>query len=60
MVSKDVVKGKVKQAEGKLQDAYGDATDSTEDKIEGKVKQAEGKIQEGFGHAKDDLKKRLD
>jgi uncharacterized protein YjbJ (UPF0337 family) len=60
MVSKDVVKGKLKQAEGKAQDALGDATNSSEDKLAGKTKQAVGKVQEEFGRAKDRLKRKLD
>lgn len=56
MVDKDVVKGKLKQGEGKLQDAAGDVTDSPEDQMAGKAKQAEGKVQEGYGKAKDSVR----
>lgn len=60
MVDEDVVKGKLKQAEGKAQDAVGDVTDSPKDDAAGKAKQVEGKVQEGFGKAKDAVKDTLD
>ena len=59
MVDKDVVEGKVKQAEGKAQDAMGDVTGNADDDVAGKAKQAEGKIQEGFGKAKDAVRDTL-
>lgn len=57
MTDKDVVKGKLKQAEGKVQESFGKATNSTEDNLAGKSKQVTGKIQEEVGHAKDSIKK---
>jgi len=60
MPNEDVIKGKLKQAEGKLQDAAADITGSTEDNLAGKAKQVVGKVQEGFGHAKDAIKDKLD
>jgi uncharacterized protein YjbJ (UPF0337 family) len=59
MVDKDVLEGKLKQAEGKAQDALGDVTGNTNDDVEGKAKQVEGKVQEGYGKAKDDLRDAL-
>ena len=56
MTNGDIVKGKMKQAEGKAQDSLGKATDSTEDVVKGSLKQAEGKIQEGFGKVKEAVK----
>ena len=56
MTNGDIVKGKMKQAEGKAQDSLGKATGSTEDEIKGNLKQAEGKIQEGFGKVKQAVK----
>ena len=56
MTNGDIIKGKMKQAQGKAQDALGKATDSTEDRIKGNLKQAEGEIQEGFGKAKQAVK----
>ncbi len=55
----DRIKGKIKQAEGKIQDAVGDLTNSPEDDIKGKMKQAEGKAQETLGKAKDAARKTL-
>jgi len=56
MTNGDIIKGKLKKTEGKAQDAFGKATDSTEDRIEGNLKQAEGEIQEGFGKMKQAVK----
>ena len=46
MANEDVIEGKLKQAEGKTQDAAGDVTGSTND-------DGEGKAQELFGRAKE-------
>ena len=51
MADEDVLAGKVKQVEGKVQYAWGDLTGNPKDDLEGKAKQVEGKIQEGIGHA---------
>ena len=53
MANEDIIEGKIKQAEGKAQDAAGDVTGSTEDDIAGKAKQVEGKAQELLGKAKE-------
>ena len=53
MANEDVIEGKLKQAEGKAQDAAGDVTGNTNDDVEGKAKQVEGKAQELFGKAKE-------
>lgn len=60
MADEDVVKGKMKQAEGKVQDAAGDVTGNADDDVAGKAKQVEGKVQEGFGKAKDAVRDALD
>lgn len=60
MTNGDIIKGKMKQAEGKAQDTLGKATDSTEDRIKGNLKQAEGEIQEGFGKVKSAVKAAVD
>ncbi len=60
MADQDVLKGKMKQAEGKAQDALGDVTGNPDDDLAGKAKQVEGKVQEGFGKAKDAVKDALD
>lgn len=52
-MDEDVVKGKLKQAEGKAQDAVGDVTGNVDDDVSGKAKQVEGKIQEGLGKIKE-------
>ena len=53
MANEDIIEGKIKQAEGKAQDAAGDVTGSTEDDLAGKAKQVEGKAQELLGKAKE-------
>ncbi len=53
MTNEDVVAGKLKQAEGKAQDALGDVTGNADDDVAGKAKQVEGKVQEGYGKAKE-------
>ena len=53
MTNKDVLEGKAKQVEGKVQDAVGDVTENPNDDLKGKAKQVEGKIQEGYGHVKE-------
>jgi len=57
MADKDVVEGKIKQVEGRLQDAVGDLTGDARQDARGKAKQVEGKIQEGYGHLKDEARK---
>jgi uncharacterized protein YjbJ (UPF0337 family) len=59
MVDKDVVEGKLKQAEGRVEDAVGDVTGNTNDDVEGKAKQVEGQVQEGYGKAKDAVRDAL-
>ena len=53
MANEDIIEGKIKQAEGKAQDAVGDVTGNTNDDIAGKAKQVEGKAQELLGKAKE-------
>ena len=53
MANEDIIEGKVKQAEGKAQDAAGDVTGDTHDDVAGKAKQVEGKAQELLGKAKE-------
>ena len=60
MPDENVIEGKLKQAEGKAQDALGDVTGNTDDDVAGKAKQVEGKVQEGYGQAKDALRDALD
>lgn len=56
-MDKDIIKGKAKQVEGKIQDAKGDLTNNPSDDIAGKAKQVEGKIQEEWGKSKDAARK---
>ena len=60
MTNKDIVKGKLKQAEGKVQEGYGKAVDSPTDEAKGVLKQAEGHVQEGYGKAKQAVKNVID
>ena len=59
MADKDVIEGKLKQAEGQAQDAIGGATGSTEDQGAGKAKQVTGAVQEEFGKAKEAVRDAL-
>jgi len=52
-MDRDVVEGKAKQVQGRVQDAVGDLTDSPKDDAKGKARVAEGKVQEGFGRVKE-------
>jgi uncharacterized protein YjbJ (UPF0337 family) len=55
MTDINVIKGQIKQAEGKTQELIGKATHSVEDDLAGQAKQVSGAIQEAIGHAKDQL-----
>lgn len=52
-MDKDRIEGPVKEGAGKVEEAWGHATDDPEAEAKGEGKQAEGKIQEGWGHTKD-------
>lgn len=56
LMDKDVVKGKVKQVEGRADNVAGAVTNDLGQQIEGKVKEAAGKVQEEFGKAKDAIR----
>lgn len=53
IVDKDRVEGPLKEAGGKIKEAWGDATDNTETEAEGKKDQAEGELQQDWGKIKD-------
>ena len=55
-MDKDRIEGPVKEGTGKVEEAWGRATDNPDAEAKGEGKQAEGKIQEGWGHAKDDVR----
>ena len=56
MPDKDVIKGKMKHAEGHVQKAVGELTDDPKQKAEGQAKKVAGKAQETIGHLKDAAK----
>ena len=58
-MDKDRIKGKVKEVEGRFQQAKGDLTGNDADRIKGADKKTEGKIQHGFGKVKDNVRKAL-
>jgi uncharacterized protein YjbJ (UPF0337 family) len=60
LTHKDEVKGKLKEAEGKAQDAWGDLTEDPEDDAEGKAKQVEGQFQQATGKVKKALHNAID
>ena len=60
MPDQDVIKGTVKNLEGRVQEAWGDLTDNPVDKAEGQAKQVQGKLQESAGHLKDAAKAATD
>jgi uncharacterized protein YjbJ (UPF0337 family) len=52
-MDKDRIEGPLKEGVGKIQEAWGDATNQPDTEAEGQEKQAEGKLQEGWGETKD-------
>jgi uncharacterized protein YjbJ (UPF0337 family) len=58
-MDKDRPKGKMKEVEGRLQQAKGDLTGSDKDRVEGGAKKTEGKVQNRVGKAKDAIRKAL-
>jgi len=48
-MSEDEIKGKMKQAKGKIREGIGEVTGDTSEQLKGKAEQAEGKIQEEIG-----------
>lgn len=54
------VKGAAKEAAGKVQEAWGDATNQPEHSIKGQAKQVEGKVQRKVGEAQGAVKDALD
>jgi uncharacterized protein YjbJ (UPF0337 family) len=59
-MDKDRIEGNVKEGMGKVQEAWGDATNDPETQAEGEQKQAEGNLQEGWGKVKDAGRDMLD
>lgn len=59
-MDKDRIKGKVKEVEGRVQQAKGDLTGNDVDRAKGADKKVEGKVQHAFGKVKDNVRKALD
>ncbi len=59
-MNKDQVKGTVKDAVGKGQEAVGEATGNKKTEAKGLAKQAEGKVQKAVGDAKEAAKNAKD
>jgi uncharacterized protein YjbJ (UPF0337 family) len=56
-MNKDRVKGKIKDAAGRIERQAGEWTGDTEAQVKGAMKQVEGKAQNAWGKAKDAAKK---
>ena len=54
-MNKDQVKGRVKEAEGKIRDAAADITGDDSENLKAKAKTAEGKIQKNFGKVQQEI-----
>jgi uncharacterized protein YjbJ (UPF0337 family) len=55
-MNKDQVKGRMKEAGGKVKEVTGKVTGNEALEAEGKVDQATGKVQAGYGDLKEDIK----
>jgi uncharacterized protein YjbJ (UPF0337 family) len=60
MTNSDIIKGKMKQAEGKVEQKFGEIVDSPKHEVKGAVKQAVGTVQEGYGKARESARKHVD
>lgn len=56
-MNSDQMKGRVKDAAGKIQREVGEATGSLKQQAKGLAKQAEGKVQKTAGDAREDAKR---
>ena len=59
-MNKDQVKGALKEAEGKVQEAAGIVVGSKEQQAKGLSKQVTGGVQKNVGNAKEVVKKAID
>ncbi|AXF25177.1 CsbD family protein [Burkholderia pyrrocinia] len=57
-MNKDQVKGRVKEAKGKLKEVVGKIVGNRTSRLKGKAEQVVGKTQASFGDVKERLKKR--
>lgn len=55
-MNKDQMKGRIKEAGGKVQKNLGDALDSPEHEAKGVAREQAGKVQKNWGDAKDEVK----
>jgi uncharacterized protein YjbJ (UPF0337 family) len=55
-MNKDQVKGSLKDAAGKAQEAFGEAVDSPKHDAKGEARQVEGKTQKKVGDVKEGVK----
>ena len=55
-MNKDQLKGTAKDAAGKVQEKFGEATGSKEQEAKGEARQVEGKVQKGVGNVKEGVK----
>jgi uncharacterized protein YjbJ (UPF0337 family) len=58
-MNKDQVKGRVKQAEGKVKEVAGKLVGNDRMQAKGKIENAVGTAQAGMGDLKSDLKKKM-
>ena len=56
-MNKDQVKGRIKEAEGKVKEVIGKVVGDKRLEEKGKAQSTVGKVQAGYGGLKDDLKK---
>jgi uncharacterized protein YjbJ (UPF0337 family) len=56
-MNRDQVKGRMKEAAGKIQQKAGKATGSLSEQAKGLAKQGAGKVQKAAGDARDDVEK---
>ncbi|MDQ3025474.1 MAG: CsbD family protein [Pseudomonadota bacterium] len=56
-MNRDQVKGRVKEAGGKIQQKAGEVTGSLKQQAKGLAKQVEGKVQKTVGDVRDDAQK---
>ena len=55
-MNKNQVEGKLKKAEGQVQEKWGQVTNDPKDKAKGKMKQGEGAVQEVVGDVEEAVK----
>ncbi len=56
----DILEGKWKEIRGKVQQKWGDLTDSDLDMIQGKRRQLEGALQTRYGYTREQVQQEVD